>query len=85
MNWRGQTNWVVVCAAVSASFSFGQVTTGTIMGTVTDSNGAVVPNSNVTVRNVETGITRTVMTDSTGSTGRLPGAGQANENHPAVY
>jgi len=54
MNRWGQTNWIVACVALFASFSFGQVTTGTIIGMVTDATGAIVPNSNIAVRNVET-------------------------------
>lgn len=43
-----------------------QVTTGTILGTVSDSTGAVIPGAAVTLRNVNTGITRTVTTDAVG-------------------
>ncbi len=37
-----------------------------IEGTVTDANGAGIPNANVTLANVETGATRTVTTDDNG-------------------
>ena len=43
-----------------------QVTTATILGTVTDSTGAIVPGVRITIRNVETGITRAVTTDEQG-------------------
>jgi len=43
-----------------------QVTTATILGTVTDSTGAIVPGISITIRNVETGITRAVTTDEQG-------------------
>jgi len=43
-----------------------QVTTATILGTVTDSTGAIVPGVSITIRNVETGITRAVTTDEQG-------------------
>ena len=43
-----------------------QITTGTISGTVKDSTGAVLPGATVEIQNVETGITRTVSTDSRG-------------------
>ena len=36
-----------------------QTATGTILGTVQDATGAVIPGTDVTVRNVETGFTRT--------------------------
>src|SRR3989304_5919311 len=43
-----------------------QITTGTISGTVKDSTGAVLPGATVEVQNVDTGISRTVSTDSRG-------------------
>jgi hypothetical protein len=39
---------------------------GTILGTVTDTNGAVVPGANVIAKNVGTGIERSTVTDETG-------------------
>ena len=44
----------------------GQLTTGTITGTVTDQTGAAVPGATVTLKNAETGISRTVQTSETG-------------------
>ena len=43
-----------------------QVTTGTISGVVQDSSGAVIPGVSVTVKNLDTGIARTVTTDEGG-------------------
>ncbi len=43
-----------------------QVTTGTISGTVKDTSGAVLPGAKVTILNVDTGISRTLLTDSGG-------------------
>jgi Carboxypeptidase regulatory-like domain/TonB-dependent Receptor Plug Domain len=40
---------------------------GTILGTVTDPNGAVIPDATVTAKNVGTGIERTAATDSAGN------------------
>ncbi|MBI4464772.1 MAG: TonB-dependent receptor, partial [Acidobacteria bacterium] len=54
-----------------------QVTTGTIMGTVSDSTGAVIPGSSVTIRNVETGIIRTATTGAAGRY-RVPQLGLGN-------
>ncbi|MBI1955201.1 MAG: carboxypeptidase regulatory-like domain-containing protein, partial [Acidobacteria bacterium] len=51
---------------VSAGMMYAQVTTGTIMGTISDSTGAVIPGATVTIRNVETGISRTATTDAAG-------------------
>src|SRR5437762_9155224 len=43
-----------------------QATTGTISGTVTDESKAVLPGATVRVKNVETGATRTLVTDDRG-------------------
>ena len=47
-----------------AGLLYAQGTMGTISGTVSDPTGAVIPGATVTVRNVETGISRTVSTDA---------------------
>ena len=44
----------------------GQTFYGSMVGTVTDSTGAVVPDTAVTLTNVGTGEKRTVQTDSSG-------------------
>ena len=41
--------------------------TGTILGVVQDSTGAVIPGANLTARNVETGLTRTTVSGGNGS------------------
>ena len=46
--------------------ALGQVTTGTISGTIRDTTGAVVPSATVTATNIETGIARTVASNSQG-------------------
>ncbi len=43
-----------------------QTTTGTISGTVKDSSGAVLPGATITLKNLDTGITRKVTADSAG-------------------
>ncbi len=43
-----------------------QSTTGTISGTVRDAQQAVLPGVSVTVRNVDTGLSRTIITDASG-------------------
>ncbi len=43
-----------------------QVVTGTILGTVTDKTGAVVPGATITIRNTGTDLTRVLVTDEQG-------------------
>jgi hypothetical protein len=43
-----------------------QAVTGTLLGTVTDATGAVLPGATVTVTNTDTGFSRTVTADSSG-------------------
>ena len=43
-----------------------QAVTGTILGTVTDDTGAILPGATVTLRQTETGLVRTVTSDSAG-------------------
>jgi len=51
---------------VSTVFAQTQITTGTIQGTVTDANGAVVPGANVEIKNLETNSSKTLTTDEDG-------------------
>jgi hypothetical protein len=50
-----------------ASAAHAQVTSATIVGTVTDSSGAALPGATVTARNVDTGFTRTVPSNEDGA------------------
>jgi Carboxypeptidase regulatory-like domain/TonB dependent receptor-like, beta-barrel len=43
-----------------------QVTGATLSGTVTDASGAAIPNSQLSIRNVSTGVVRSVVTDGDG-------------------
>jgi hypothetical protein len=52
--------------ALIASSAMGQVTSGTIFGTVKDPSGAFVTNAKVTVRSDAVGAERTVMTNDHG-------------------
>ena len=45
---------------------FGQGTTATILGTITDTSGAVLPEAAIQIRNVGTGASQSVMSDSQG-------------------
>src|SRR5258706_4846680 len=44
-----------------------QVTTATIVGTITDPGGAIMPGATVTARNLDTGLTRTVISGEDGN------------------
>lgn len=54
---------IIALAAPLAAQTF----RGTILGTVSDPNGAVVPDANVTAKNVATGIERSTVTDEFGN------------------
>ena len=51
---------------LSPSSTFAQAVTGTIIGRVTDSSGAVIPGATVTLTNTGTKLTRVVVTDTNG-------------------
>ncbi|HEX3437396.1 MAG TPA: carboxypeptidase regulatory-like domain-containing protein [Pseudacidobacterium sp.] len=56
---------IIVCfASLSAR---AQLTTATILGTITDPSGSVVPGAQVTAMNVDTKFTRTVSADASGN------------------
>src|SRR5436309_9733773 len=57
---------VVLVPALAASSAFGQAVTGTILGTVTDTTGAVIPGATVTLTHTATGRARTLTTDAAG-------------------
>ena len=57
--------WIVLVLFASTP-ALAQVSTATILGVVQDTTGAVVPGVTVTVKNVNTGLTRTVETDGAG-------------------
>lgn len=58
--------FVLFILAVCSLSSFGQTVSGTLRGSVVDANGAVVPSATITVRNVETGLERTVVSSDEG-------------------
>ena len=68
-----RTRWTFLALAATLIFILGgaaaadaQVTTGTIIGTVTDSSG-IVPGATVTVREINKGTSSTHVTDDTGT------------------
>ena len=57
---------VLVGVLFAAVPHYGQITTGTISGTVTDSTGGAIPGAQVLILNEDTGVSRTVQTDAAG-------------------
>ncbi len=66
----GRLHQIVVLLALALAcapaLAVAQSVSGTILGTVTDSSGSVIPNAKVTIVNEGTGLTRTVQSDSNG-------------------
>jgi hypothetical protein len=60
------TLWLSGLFLLLGGMTWGQVTTGTISGTVKDSSGAVLPGTKIVVLNDNTGISRTVEADTVG-------------------
>src|SRR5262245_46483511 len=56
----------VVALALAAPVFGQQAATATIEGVVTDPQNAVIPGAKVTVKNVDTGLTREITTDDSG-------------------
>lgn len=61
-------NWIGVLAVMLGAIlaAHAQTVSGTLRGTITDSNGAVIPAATVTVKNIDTGLERTVVTSNDG-------------------
>jgi hypothetical protein len=57
---------LVVVASLIPRLLAAQAVTGTVLGTITDSTGAAVPGATVTLTNLGTGLTRTLVTDAVG-------------------
>src|SRR6266478_1003506 len=55
-----------LCVLLFTAVAVAQVTTGTISGTVKDTSGAVITGAQVVLLNDDTGISRTVQSDSAG-------------------
>jgi hypothetical protein len=67
---RSLSALVFLCTAllfVNSSKSNAQTFRGTILGSVTDASGSSVPGATVTIKNVDTGLARTVTTSDDGS------------------
>jgi hypothetical protein len=64
MRWR--VTLAVVLLAATTSVAVAQITSATISGTIKDETGGVLPGVDVVVRNLDTGLTRSAVTDSNG-------------------
>src|SRR5256712_8540491 len=64
MRWR--VTLVVVLLSTTTSLAVAQITSATLSGTIKDDTGGVLPGVDVVVRNLDTGLTRSVVTDSNG-------------------
>jgi hypothetical protein len=66
MSLKNLTRIGLICVLVWSPALFAQATTGSISGSVTDQTGAVVPGATVSVRHVDTNITRTTQSADNG-------------------
>src|SRR5213594_2896896 len=57
---------IVILIFASTVASFAQITSATVSGTIKDQTGAVLPGVDVVVKNVDTGLTRSVVSDGNG-------------------
>src|SRR5216684_8189906 len=57
---------VLILASVSTPVAFAQAVSATLIGTITDSSGATIPNATVTVTETQTGVSRKTTTTSDG-------------------
>src|SRR3974377_2473121 len=58
---------VMLPALITAGLAFSQAVNGSLVGTVTDSSGATIPNARVTIAESQTGVSRTVSTNESGN------------------
>jgi hypothetical protein len=58
---------IALLCCLFTPLAYGQFDTATVVGTVRDASGAVLPKANVTVKNIATGITQTIQTDEEGN------------------
>jgi len=69
-NLRHLGGWVrssaLIIFLIWASLGTAQLDTGTISGTVSDQSGGAIPGAAITIRNVETGVARNLVTNAAG-------------------
>src|SRR5262245_15406839 len=72
--------------ATANSAAFGQAVYGSVLGTVTDSSGAAVPNATVTITNTGTNVSETTKTNGSGNytqTRLIPGTYRVKDEAPS--
>jgi hypothetical protein len=57
---------VLACITTAVTPAFGQVAGATLSGTVTDPSGALIAGANISIKNLATAVTRSVVTDAAG-------------------
>src|SRR5438552_12833378 len=67
MRCRLGLGFLTICWIAAAVTAMAQQNTGTILGVVKDSSGALVPGAGIIILNEETGLTRTVTTVENGA------------------
>ena len=58
---------LVALAVLGAVYAYSQAVNATLLGTITDSSGGVIPNAKVTATEVNTGIARAGQTNESGN------------------
>src|SRR5437867_12854618 len=58
---------LLLLALLSAGLAFSQAVNGSLVGTITDASGAVVPNANVSMTETNTGVSRSTATGEAGN------------------
>jgi outer membrane receptor protein involved in Fe transport len=66
MKQRSVAALFLICLFMAQAGAAQVGTDGSILGTVRDSSGAVIPGADVTIKNLETGLTKTAVTDQDG-------------------
>src|SRR5262245_51018376 len=58
---------LAILGLIFATILYGQAVTGSLLGTVTDTSGATVPDAKVTITEMKTGINRNTETNASGN------------------
>src|SRR5437870_13647846 len=58
---------IIVLIAFGTSLIFGQGGTATILGTVRDTSGALIPGVSITIKHTDSGLTRSVVSSEPGN------------------